>query len=478
MILYNEEWHIIMYQHAKALGPVSIIFNIPVTFISLIIVMKLLVAVFLSFFIGYIKNEIIEKDEDFMALFRNQLATKLNTTKSLFTQTLFRHIFKISKISPENNNNPVNNIIFPNVKIKKKGIELIQIESSERQQMLKKKTMADDILPKKYPTRATTRKSSMEAGLKIPQPQENQYYQNNLFLIPYQNKVSSFLRNLTENIYFDFFITAVIILSTIILIIENPFEPHTTTLWEVIISIDIAITTIYGIEVIMKILAFGLILGPETYLLRDYWNIFDFIIFLFSLSGTIPHGDSIKIGSIKIIRALRLIKIGRKLPSIRVATTAMFAALPNLLRILVFSIFILLMFGLFGMTFLKNSFYYCTTIEEELHLYIHHKSDCFDYGGDWILNDMHFDNIFSALATLFQVATSEGWMNEMFLAVDAKGKDLQPHRDHNKLWFVYYCIFFFVGNFLVMNMFIAVITETFIDQKNKASNKNIIRLFI
>lgn len=472
MILYNEEWHVIMYQHAKALGPVSIIFNIPVTFISLIIVMKLLIAVFLSFFIGNIKDEIIEKDDDFMALLKNQLKNKLNTTKSLFTQTLFRHIFKISKISPENNISVPNNNNFPNVKVKKKVIELIQVENSERQQILKKTTIADIFPLKKYPTRATMRKSitiNLDPGYKIPQ--ESKYFQNNLFLIPYQNRFSSFLRKMTECIYFDFFITFVIIFSTIILIIENPFQPHTTTIWGIIIYIDVAITIIYGIEVILKILAFGFILGPETYLLRDYWNIFDFIIFLFSLSGAIPQGDSIKIGSIKVIRAIRLIKIGRKLPSIRVATTAMFAALPNLLRILVFSVFFLLMFGLFGMTFLKNSYYYCATITEEIHLQIHHKSDCFDFGGDWILSEMHFDNIFSALATLYQVATSEGWIGEMFRAVDAKGRDLQPHRDHNKLWFVYYCIFFFVGNFLVMNMFIAVITETFIDQKNKASKK-------
>jgi hypothetical protein len=472
MILYNEEWHIIMYQHAKALGPVSIIFNIPVTFISLIIVMKLLIAVFLNFFIGNIKDEIIEKDENFIEALKTQIKDKFKNTKNAFTQALYKHIFRISKIIPENNGNPPNNNnIFGNAKMKKKVIELTQNENSERQLILKKQTMADLTPPKRYMTRAFTRKSmQVEPFLKIS---EHASYNNALFLIPTSSRFSLTFRKFTECKNFEIFISFFILLSTIILIIENPFEPQTTTPWQIIIYIDILITIVYAIEAVLKILACGFVLGSETYLLRDYWNILDFIVFVVSLIGAIPQEDGTLIRSFKVIRAIRFIKIGRRLPSIRVATTAMLAASHNIFRILIFSMCFLIMFGLFGMTFLKNSFYYCVKIsefsEEEMHELIHHKSDCFDYGGDWILSDLHFDNIFSATATLFQVATAEGWMKEMFRAVDAVGKDLQPHLNNNKLWFVYYCIFFFVGNFLVMNMFIAVITETFIDQKNKAS---------
>jgi hypothetical protein len=37
------------------------------------------------------------------------------------------------------------------------------------------------------------------------------------------------------------------------------------------------------------------------------------------------------------------------------------------------------------------------------------KIDCFDYGGDWIQADFHWDNIISAIYNLFIIATCEGW---------------------------------------------------------------------
>ena len=63
LILYNEEWHIAMYQHSIAVGQVSEVFYIFVVFLAQIIMMKLLVALFLNNFINYIKTEIIEEQQ-------------------------------------------------------------------------------------------------------------------------------------------------------------------------------------------------------------------------------------------------------------------------------------------------------------------------------------------------------------------------------------------------------------------------------
>lgn len=41
------------------------------------------------------------------------------------------------------------------------------------------------------------------------------------------------------------------------------------------------------------------------------------------------------------------------------------------------------------------------------------KYDCINYGGMWLRDDDHFDNVESALLTLFRMSL-EGWTNEMY----------------------------------------------------------------
>jgi hypothetical protein len=38
-------------------------------------------------------------------------------------------------------------------------------------------------------------------------------------------------------------------------------------------------------------------------------------------------------------------------------------------------------------------------------------------------SDQHFDNVFSAMSTLFQVSTTEGWIDVMNRVIDAVGVD-------------------------------------------------------
>jgi len=46
-----------------------------------------------------------------------------------------------------------------------------------------------------------------------------------------------------------------------------------------------------------------------------------------------------------------------------------------------------------------------------------------NYGGIWINNDQNFDNIIQAIMTLYQVSTTEGWVNVMYNGIDSIGVD-------------------------------------------------------
>lgn len=49
-----------------------------------------------------------------------------------------------------------------------------------------------------------------------------------------------------------------------------------------------------------------------------------------------------------------------------------------------------------------------------------------NYGGDWINNDLNFDNILSAMVSLYVLSTTEGWVDIMWYGTDTRGIDLNP----------------------------------------------------
>lgn len=73
-----------------------------------------------------------------------------------------------------------------------------------------------------------------------------------------------------------------------------------------------------------------------------------------------------------------------------------------------------------------GSFFFCDTrfIPKDLIDSILTDRDCFDRGGDWVNQDFNFDNILNAMVSLFVIATTEGWIDLMFLGVSARGINL------------------------------------------------------
>lgn len=85
----------------------------------------------------------------------------------------------------------------------------------------------------------------------------------------------------------------------------------------------------------------------------------------------------------------------------------MFMAIPHILNVLLVSFIFYLIFGIFCVTFLKGRFFYCyvkhfeeheVKIDEHL---IKTKFDCLNFGGEWLNQDLNFDNTFKAMQQLY-----------------------------------------------------------------------------
>ncbi|KAG2529910.1 hypothetical protein BBO99_00000965 [Phytophthora kernoviae] len=73
----------------------------------------------------------------------------------------------------------------------------------------------------------------------------------------------------------------------------------------------------------------------------------------------------------------------------------------------------------------------------------------------------NFNNVGMAMLTFFEISTTEGWASVMVAAIDSNGIGMQPIRDNNMNWALFFVAFIMVGSFFVVNLFVGVIIDNF-----------------
>ena len=255
-------------------------------------------------------------------------------------------------------------------------------------------------------------------------------------------------------------------ISVVFLMIHNPMESPDAFENSIQVYIDIVVIIFYFIEILLKILAYGVLFsGPDSFLL-DPWNCFDVVLLVLTLLGTIDSISSFSSVNVKWCRVFRIFKIIKLAQGLRDAMNILFKSIPDLISLTFFYFMNLFVFGIIAVNYLKGVFFYCNTIDLEIQSCVITREDCFDYGGDWVNQDLNFDNIFISLSTLFQISTTEGWVEEMFNGIDFVGVQKNPIKDNHSIMALFYITFFIIANLIVINMFIGILVETYLHQKN------------
>jgi hypothetical protein len=123
-----------------------------------------------------------------------------------------------------------------------------------------------------------------------------------------------------------------------------------------------------------------------------------------------------------------------------------------------------MIFGIIAINFFKGQFYYCVgNIDGD----IDDVWDCINRGGAWVNRDSNFDNVIRAIVTLFHMATTVGWVFVMQFGVDVRGINLEPKKDSNKIYAVYFVIFIIIGSFFLLNLFIGVVITKFNNERER-----------
>ena len=63
------------------------------------------------------------------------------------------------------------------------------------------------------------------------------------------------------------------------------------------------------------------------------------------------------------------------------------------------------------------------------------------------------------MRTLFEIATTEGWVDTMYAGVDSTEPMVEPIRDNAKVYAWFFVAFILVGSFFVLNLCVGVIID-------------------
>jgi hypothetical protein len=309
-----------------------------------------------------------------------------------------------------------------------------------------------------------------------------------------------------EHRWFERFILLCIVINSILLAIyqqrATPDEDH---YWinEFIDNIaDHVLWGIFALECLFKLVGYGLICGPKTYL-RDPWNVLDFVVVVSGLLERCNLGGSLSF--LRLFRLLRPLRSLNSVPQMKVLVNTTLSSMLKLGNVIVLGAFLFMVFGIIGIQLMGGIFYQRCHVTQNPTISANHLGsgvDCWSWeyteddrlcggnynceaslgfcgghekskdiyqpqfpGGkgalEWCVGSepgklypetdfVHFDHIGAALLLIFQCMTLEGWTDLMYIVEDA----FSP-------WFavLYFISVVLFTNFFMLNVALAVVDE-------------------
>ena len=116
----------------------------------------------------------------------------------------------------------------------------------------------------------------------------------------------------------EIIVILVIVLSCITLVLNDPIAAPDTDLAVTLFRIDVSCTIVFCVEAVIKIIAHGFILGPDTYLRKDAWNKLDFFIVATSVVSLVSSSSSLRdLKTLRVVRVLRPLRFINKFKGLK-----------------------------------------------------------------------------------------------------------------------------------------------------------------
>ncbi|CAF0948727.1 unnamed protein product [Didymodactylos carnosus] len=289
---------------------------------------------------------------------------------------------------------------------------------------------------------------------------------SSLFIFSHTNKFRIFCHKVCNHRWFGLIVLACILLSSISLGAEDPVDPESFRNM-ILNSCDYFFTTVFTIEICLKIISYGLVLHKDS-ICRNLFSILDILVVSVSLTSMVIKDRAMSVVKIlRVLRVLRPLRAINRAKGLKHVVQCVIVAIKTIGNIMLVTFLLQFMFACIGVQLFKGTFYSCADISmlnkesckghylkiEDKRLNKHDRI--------WFNNKFHFDNVPQALLTLFTVATFEGWPNLLHQAVDSKTEGHGPVYNYRPFVALYFVAFIIVIAFFMVNIFVGFVIVTF-----------------
>lgn len=326
---------------------------------------------------------------------------------------------------------------------------------------------------------------------------------------------------------FDNFVLFLILLSTLFLIIDEPWIHRCFLLgWpstnecanaqlthDFLHYADFVLNTLFTLEMLVKMIALGVIGHRHAYL-RNPWNQLDFIIVIISWVSLSQDGAGAMkaLRSLRAFRALRPLRVVSRFPGMKLVVNSLFLAMPAILNVTLVCMLFFLILAITGVQNFKGMLNSCNDpniglatkgvcLGEPYWVPIGDQCEvlpsaelvnscrkngtggcqsCLNGHGFprmWEPAPTNFDNVFQALLVVFEVSTGEMWPDIMYLTQDGQGVDEPMHEwphQFNSLVPVWFMAVTLVCSFIMLNIFVGVIIDNFNHMKEQQNGSGLL----
>ncbi|XP_038128463.1 voltage-dependent T-type calcium channel subunit alpha-1I-like, partial [Cyprinodon tularosa] len=233
------------------------------------------------------------------------------------------------------------------------------------------------------------------------------------------------LWGIVESKYFNRGIMIAILINTISMGIEHHEQPDELT--NVLEICNIVFTSMFSLEMILKLTAFG-----SFNYLRNPYNVFDGIIVIISVCEIVGQSDG-GLSVLRTFRLLRVLKLVRFMPALRRQLVVLMKTMDNVATFCMLLMLFIFIFSILGMHIFGCKF----SLKTET--------------GDTVPDRKNFDSLLWAIVTVFQILTQEDWNAVLYNGMAAT----------SPLAALYFVALMTFGNYVLFNLLVAILVEGF-----------------
>ena len=250
---------------------------------------------------------------------------------------------------------------------------------------------------------------------------------------------------------FENFMTFCVLLNTVVMSMDRyGIDDETESLLN---TMNLVFTYIFIYEMATKLLA----IGPKKYV-ASRWNLLDGGVVLLSIVEIIIESQSKSSASgsglsafrtVKVFRTFRVIRVARilrALHSMQVIIGVITRSFRSFMYVILLLALFVFIYALLGIQIFQGNY---------------------DFGPDEPLPPGNYEEFGIAYVTVFQVLTMENWQLVMYDSMRAS----QGSSVLKALTAIYYISWIFIGNFVLLNLFLAILIDSFTNEETE-SNEN------